>query len=78
MTPGNENIDQVSIFSMLNGIFSAITKEGYCTKDVKSRIVKAQGVFFTVEKRKEEQKDKDVKQDWNIGSYSYDSGQIWS
>ena len=43
VTLGNEKIDQVGSFSYLGSI---ISKDGGSSEDVKSRIAKAQGVFF--------------------------------
>ena len=40
---GNKKIDQVDNFTYLGVI---IDKDGGCSEDVKSRIVKAQGDFF--------------------------------
>ena len=51
VTLGNEKIDQVGSFSYLGSI---ISKDGGSSEDVKSRIAKAQGVFFTVKKSLEE------------------------
>ena len=48
MTLGNEKIDQVGSFTYLGSI---ISKDGGSSEDVKSRIVKAQGKFFTVKKK---------------------------
>ena len=45
---GNENIDQVESFTYLGSI---IGKDGRSSESVKSRIAKAQGVFFTVKKK---------------------------
>ena len=42
---GNENIDQVESFTYLGSI---IGKDGRSSESVKSRIAKAQGVFFTI------------------------------
>ena len=47
VTLGNEKIHQVGSFSYLGSI---ISKDGGSSEDVKSRIAKAQGVFFTVKK----------------------------
>ena len=55
VTLGNEKIDQVGNFTYLGSI---ISKDGGCSEDVKRRIAKAQGVFFTAKKSLEEQKDK--------------------
>ena len=49
MTLGNEKIDQVGSFTYLCSILS---KEGVNSEDVKSRIAKAQGVFFFTIKKK--------------------------
>jgi hypothetical protein len=46
-TFGNEKSDQVNSFTCLGSI---ISKDGGCSDDVKSRIAKAQGIFFTVKK----------------------------
>ena len=51
VTLGNEKIDQVGSFSYLGCI---ISKDGGNSEDVKSRIAKARGVFFTVKKSLEE------------------------
>ena len=51
VTLGNEKIDQVGSFTYLGSI---ISKDGGSSEDVKSRIAKAQGVFFTVKKSLEE------------------------
>ena len=48
VTLGNEKIDQVGSFTYLGSI---ISKDGGSSEDVKSRIAKAQGVFFTVKKK---------------------------
>ena len=45
---GNEKIDQMDIFTYLGSI---ISKDGGSSEDVKSRIAKAQGVFFTVKNK---------------------------
>ena len=45
VTLGNEKIDLVGSFSYLGSI---ISKDGGSSEDVKSRMSKAQGVFFTV------------------------------
>ena len=71
---GNEKIDQVDSFSYLGNI---ISKDSGSSEDIKSRIVKAQGVFSQLKKSVEKQEDKSSNQDQNIGSYSDDSGQIW-
>ena len=42
VTMGNAKIDQVSSFTYLGNI---ISKDGGCSEDAKSRIVKAQGIF---------------------------------
>ena len=47
MTLVNEKIHQVCSFTNLGSI---ISKDGGSSEDVKSRIAKAQGVFFTVKK----------------------------
>ena len=47
MTLGNEKIDQVDSFTYLGSI---ISREGGSSEDVKSRIAKAQGVFFAIKK----------------------------
>ena len=47
MTFGNEKIDQVGSFTYLGSI---ISKDGGSSKDVKSRIAKAQGVFSQLKK----------------------------
>ena len=47
----NEKIDQVGSFSYLGSI---IFKDGGSSEDVKSRIAKAQDVFFTVKRSLEE------------------------
>ena len=44
MTLGNEKIDQVGSFTYLGSI---ISKDGGSSEDVKSRIPKAQGFFFS-------------------------------
>ena len=41
---GNKKIDQVDSFTYLGVI---IDKDGGCSEDVKSRIAKAQGIFFS-------------------------------
>jgi len=43
LTLGNKRIDQVDSFTFLGNI---ISKDGGSIEDVKSRIAKAQGVFF--------------------------------
>ena len=48
VTLGNKNIDQVGSFTYLG---SNISKDGGSSEDVKSRIAKAQGVFFFTFKR---------------------------
>ena len=48
MTLGNEKTDQVGSFTYLGSI---ISKDGGRSEDVKSRIAKAHGVFFTVKKK---------------------------
>ena len=50
VTLGNEKIDQVGSFTYLGSI---ISKEGGSSEDVKSRVAKAQAVFFflTVKKK---------------------------
>ena len=44
---GNEKIDQVGSFTYLGSI---ISKDGWSSEDVKSRIAKAQGVFSQLKK----------------------------
>ena len=51
VTLGNEKIDQVGSFTYLGSI---ISKDGGSSEDVKSRIAKAHGVFFTVKENLEE------------------------
>ena len=51
VTMCNEKIDQVDRFTYLGCI---ISKDGESSEDVKSWMVKVQGVFFTVEKSLEE------------------------
>ena len=51
VTLGNEKIDQVGSFTCLGSI---ISKDGGSSEDVKSRIAKAQSVFFTAKKSSEE------------------------
>ena len=48
---GNEKIDQVDSFTYLGSI---ISKDGWSSEDVKSRIAKAQGVFSQLKKSLEE------------------------
>ena len=47
-TQGNKKIDQVGRFTYLGSI---ISKYGGSCEDIKIRIAKAQGVFFTVKKK---------------------------
>ena len=47
VTLGNKKIDQVGSFTYLGSIISS---DGGSSEDVKSRITKAQGLFFTVKK----------------------------
>ena len=47
-TLGNEKIDQVGSFTYLGSI---ISNDGGSNEDVKSRIAKAQGVFFAVKEK---------------------------
>ena len=49
VTLGNEKIDRVGSFTYLGSINS---KDGGSSEDVKSRIAKAQGVFFFTVKKK--------------------------
>ena len=51
VTSSNEKIDQVGSFTYLDSI---IVKDGGSSEDVKSRLAKAQGVFFRVKKSLEE------------------------
>ena len=51
VTLGNEKIDKVWSFSYLGSI---ISKDGGSSEDVKNRIAKVQGVFFTFKKSLEE------------------------
>ena len=51
VTLGNEKIDQVVSFTNLGSI---ISKNGGSSENGKSRIARAQGVFFTVKKSLEE------------------------
>ena len=60
VTLGDEKTDQVARFTYLGSI---ISKDVGSSEDVRSRIAKAQGIFFTVEKSSEEQKDKSENQD---------------
>ena len=48
VTLSKEKIDQVDTFTYLDSI---INKDGGCLENAKSGIAKAQGVFFTVEKK---------------------------
>ena len=48
---GNEKIDHVDSFTYLDSI---ISKDGWSSEDVKSRIAKAQGVFSQLKKSLEE------------------------
>ena len=57
---GNEKIDQVGSISYLGSI---ISKNDGSNEYVKTRIAKAQGVFFPVRKSLEEEEDKSVNQD---------------
>ena len=56
----SQKIDQVDTFTRLSRI---ISKEGGVGQEVKSRIAKVQGVFFTVEKCLEEWEGKCANQD---------------
>ena len=51
VTLGNEKIDQVGSFTYLGSI---ISKDGRSREDVRSRVAKALGVFFTIKKSLEE------------------------
>ena len=71
VTLGNEKIFLVDSFTYLGSI---ISKDGGSSEDVKSRISKTQGVISQLKNSLE---DKCANQDWNIGSCSDDSCQVW-
>ena len=48
VTSGNEKINQVSSFTYFGSI---ISKDGGSNEDIKSRIAKTRGVFFTVNEK---------------------------
>ena len=57
---GKDKIDQVGNYNYLRSI---ISKDGGSSEYVKSRIVKVQGVFFTIKYFLEEREDKPENQD---------------
>ena len=56
---GNEKIDQVNSFTYLGSI---ISKYGWCSEEVKSRIAKAHGVFRSFGNSLKQQEDKSANQ----------------
>ena len=73
MTMDKKKIDQIDIFTHLGSI---ISKDGWCSGNVKSRIAEAKGkgVLFTGRKSLEKCKDKSTNQEYTIGNSTDDSG----
>ena len=57
---GNKKIDQMGSFTYLGSI---ISKDSGSSEDIKSRIVKGQGVLSQLKKSLEKQEDKSSNQD---------------